>query len=170
MLSGVALDAFDKLLAKFRYSLNQCFCRGQDNLTIDELGEKFETLNELRTTLLPSIKSQITTFPTNLALEPPLPSSKNDQQLKDFKIVRIHQILWKTKDLIQKDIWDLFETCLSLIRVWDRDEDARDLEFQETWALSRNYITRLAANSKLRWRRTARKLTEMLESFVRIPN
>lgn len=64
--SGVALDAFDKLLAKFRYSLNQCFCRGQDNLTIDELGEKFETLNELRTTLLPSIKSQITTFPTVL--------------------------------------------------------------------------------------------------------
>jgi len=226
MLSAVALDAFDKLLAKFHFSLNQCFCRDEVNLTIDGLGRKVDTLNDLRTTLLPSIKSQITTFlqsldlsespihicpdpestakivtvlhrtlsktrnaVEHLALGPPMPSSKNDQHLKDFKKFRIHRILWKTKALIQENLCDLLGSCLLLIEVWDGEEDQRDLEFQEKWALSRNDITRLATKSKLRvdeiiewsklsdfailqdeWRVSARKLTEMLESFTAMLN
>ncbi|KNZ63671.1 hypothetical protein VP01_1115g3 [Puccinia sorghi] len=70
--SDVALVAFAKLISEYSFSLNQICCLEQEDLTLDQLDEKIHTWIDLRTRLLPRMKSQIVTLLQSLALSEPL--------------------------------------------------------------------------------------------------
>ncbi|KAI7942480.1 hypothetical protein MJO28_012507 [Puccinia striiformis f. sp. tritici] len=57
--SAEVLEAFNKLLRNYSYSLNQVFCRTEKNLTLDDLDLEMDTFNDVQTCLLPSLKQQI---------------------------------------------------------------------------------------------------------------
>ncbi|PLW17757.1 hypothetical protein PCANC_09064 [Puccinia coronata f. sp. avenae] len=84
-----------KLLRKYQFSLNQMFCREDENLTLDQMDEKIDCLHDLRTSVLPSIKRQILDLLQSLDLseQPTYPCP--DPELTTKIISEMHRTIGK---------------------------------------------------------------------------
>ncbi|WAR54674.1 hypothetical protein PtB15_4B291 [Puccinia triticina] len=66
--TDLVVEALDGLVRKYHFSLNQIFGEQVKNLTIDDMDEKTELLDELESILLPLIKQQINSILHSLDL------------------------------------------------------------------------------------------------------
>ncbi|WAQ85449.1 hypothetical protein PtA15_6A77 [Puccinia triticina] len=99
---GAVIKVLDKLNGKYAFSLNQVFCRSETDLTIDRLNEKAELVNDLQTSLLPSIRTQLVALLQSLDLsEYPIHPCPNPESTAAI-LSKLDGILHETRSAVEE--------------------------------------------------------------------
>ncbi|KAI9611642.1 hypothetical protein H4Q26_008597 [Puccinia striiformis f. sp. tritici PST-130] len=134
--TDLVVEALDGLVHKYGFSLNQIFGDQLKDLTMDDMDEKSALLDELQSSLLPSVKEQIDSLLLSLDLcrprsrKHPSPDfglaleslSHLDQTLeKTVSSIEVSMLeaIMEIKGMVEGHLCELFRNCIQFIRVWE---------------------------------------------------